>query len=410
MGDSPGWEGTLLWLGATVIAALTARALLGRIGLPSILGYLLLGIVLRVADRQWGLLSSNSYEAFHFLAALGLFALLFKVGLKSNLRGLLGQLRRAAGVWTGDVLLSGALGFVTAYFLLGFEPIPSAVVAVALTATSVGVSVAVWQNAGALDTPDGQLLTDVAELDDMTGIALMALLFSLLPAIHGGSDRALWPLVGTTVGLVLLKLAVVIAVCAVSSRYLERPITRTLFHSLDLPGPMVGVAAIGMLVAALAAVLGLSLAIGAFLAGLAFSRDPKEHQLASSFEGLYEFFSPFFFIGIGLNVDPDVAARGLGYGLPLLLAAYLGKQLGVFLTAWFTTPAAAAALLGLSMVPRAEIALVIMQRGRDLGDWAVPAEAFGAMVVVSAGTCALAPLALHPLLRRWKGREADGDK
>jgi len=385
-----------------VIAALTARAVSGRVGLPSLLGYLLLGFVLRLADQSWGLLSSNSYDAYHFLAKLGLFALLFKVGLKSNLGGLLKQLRRAAGVWTGDVLCSGGMGFLAAYLLLDLEPIPSAVVAVALTATSVGVSVAVWQNAGVLDSPDGQLLTDVAELDDMTGIALMALLFSLLPVLQADSGQALWPLVGSTLGFVLLKLGAVLGVCAVFSRYFERTVTQMLFRSLNLPGPMLGVAGIGMLIAALAAVLGLSLAIGAFLAGLAFSRDPKEHQLESSFEGLYEFFSPFFFIGIGLNVDPDVAIGGLSYGVPLLFAAILGKWVGVFLTAWATTPKTGAFLLGLSMVPRAEIALVIMQRGRDLGDWAVPSRAFAAMVVVSAGTCALAPLALGPLLRRWK--------
>jgi Kef-type K+ transport system membrane component KefB len=402
MGDSPGWEGTLLWLGATVIAALLTRAVLGRARLPSVLGYLLLGFALRLADQGWGLFSANSYDAFQFLAKLGLFALLFNVGLKSNLGGLLSQLRRAAGVWTGDVLASGGLGFLAAFFVLGLGPIPSSVVAVALTATSVGVSVAVWQSAGALDSPDGQLLTDVAELDDMTGIALMALLFSLLPAIHAGSDHSLWPLVGSTVGLVLLKLTAVIAACAAFSRYFERRVTRTLFHSLDLPGPMVCVAGIGLLIAGLAAVLGLSLAIGAFLAGLAFSRDPKEHELEASFEGLYEFLSPFFFVGIGLNVDPGVALGALGYGLPLLAVAIAGKWIGVFFTAWITTPATGALLLGLSMIPRAEIALVIMQRGRELGNWAVPPEAFAAMVVVSAGTCALAPLALFPLLRRWK--------
>ena len=60
-----------------------------------------------------------------------------------------------------------------------------------------------------------------------------------------------------------------------------------------------------------------------------------------------------------------------------------------------------ATLLGVSMVPRAEIALVIMHQGLALGDWAVPPRVFGGMVVVSIVTCVLAPLVLKLLLDRW---------
>ena len=66
-----------------------------------------------------------------------------------------------------------------------------------------------------------------------------------------------------------------------------------------------------------------------------------------------------------------------------------------------------ATLLGVSMVPRAEIALVIMHQGLALGDWAVPPRVFGGMVVVSIVTCVLAPLVLKLLLDRWP--QADHD-
>ncbi len=402
MNALPGWEGVLLLLGATLIVVLLIRATLGRAGLPALLGYLLLGFGLRLADEPLPLLSEEAHTAYHFLARLGLFALLFKVGLTSNVAGLLKQLRRAVAVWCGDVLVSGAVGLAAGFFLLGLNAIPSLVVAAALTATSVGVSVAVWQSAGVLDSPDGRLLTDVAELDDMTGVALMAVLSSVLPSLHRGADQAVGLAVASTLGLVLLKIVTMIALCVGFARYAERKITQALFDTLQSPGPMLGVMAIGLLIAAMAALLGLSIAIGAFLAGLAFSRDPQEHRLESSFEGLYEFLSPFFFIGIGMGVDPTAAAGALGCGAVLLSAAIVGKLVGVSLPAWPITSGHGALLLGLSMIPRAEIALVIMHQGREMGEWAVPPEAYAGMVVVSAGTCALAPLVLHPLLRRWK--------
>ena len=394
-------EGILLLLGAAVLVAILMRTGLGRVGLPALVGYLLLGFCLRLADARWDLLSEQGYEIFHFLAKLGLFALLFRVGLKGNLAGLLGQLKRASVVWTGDVLISGLVGFLVAYFLLSAGLITSLIVAAALTATSVGVSVSVWQDAGQINSPKGQLLTDVAELDDLTGVMLLALLSAVLPAMHSGSQGAIWPVVASTLVWVLLKLALVIGTCLLFSRYVERPVTEILFRSSASPSPTLGVVGIALMIAAVAALLGLSLAIGAFLAGLAFSRDPRETEVESSFEGLYEFFAPFFFIGIGLRIEPGALAGPVGAGFILLLAAILGKLVGVFFTAASMTGKTGAMLLAVSMIPRAEIAMVIMQQGQDLGNWAVPADAFAAMVVVSAGTCMLTPLVLRPMLNRW---------
>lgn len=63
---------------------------------------------------------------------------------------------------------------------------------------------------------------------------------------------------------------------------------------------------------------------------------------------------------------------------------------------------AAGLLIGTSMVPRAEISMVIMQKGLVLGDWAVPQKVFGAMVVVSAVTCIVSPPAVQVMLQRFK--------
>ncbi len=80
--------------------------------------------------------------------------------------------------------------------------------------------------------------------------------------------------------------------------------------------------------------------------------------------------------------------------------AVLGKVIGTGLPAILTTGRTSALLLSISMIPRAEIAMVIMERGRQLGDWAVSPQIFTSMIVVSAITCIVSPLLLRPLLQK----------
>jgi Kef-type K+ transport system membrane component KefB len=97
----------------------------------------------------------------------------------------------------------------------------------------------------------------------------------------------------------------------------------------------------------------------------------------------------------------------LGLGSVLLAAAAGGKILANVIPLWPMAGAEKALLIGVSMVPRAEIAMVIMDRGLKAGHWLVPPALFGAMVVVVAGTCILSPPVVSCLLRRrsWKGEE-----
>ena len=102
-------------------------------------------------------------------------------------------------------------------------------------------------------------------------------------------------------------------------------------------------------------------------------------RMETSFEPLYGLFAPFFFVGIGLNIDPTSIIPGFTLGIALLVVAVVGKIVGAALPALASTGAAGAALIGVSMVPRAEIAMIVVQQGRSLGDWAVPANVYGGL-------------------------------
>jgi Kef-type K+ transport system membrane component KefB len=395
---------TVIFLtGALIVLNMALKAGLGRLSMPPLIGYLVVGLLLRLLDTSWGLLSDNAYEIIKFLGQVGLITLLVKVGLESDLAGLLRQLRRASLIWTADITVSGILGFLTAYYLLDLGWITSLVVATAFTATSVGISLAVWQDMEALRSPNGELLIDVAELDDISAVVLMALLFAVLPGLraNGQDAEVTAAIIGTQAGVFLLKLIGYGGFCYLFSRYAEKPVTE-FFRSLEsAPDHMLTVTGIGFMIAAMASGLGFSLAIGAFFAGLVFSRDPQAVKMESSFLPVHDLFSPFFFIGIGIQIDPATLGSGVEIGLILAAAAIVSKIIADGLPVFFMRGTSAGLLIGTTIMPRAEITLVIMQRGHALGQWAVPSHVYSAMIVVSAVTCLLAPVTVRSLLQRW---------
>ena len=93
--------------------------------------------------------------------------------------------------------------------------------------------------------------------------------------------------------------------------------------------------------------------------------------------------------------------QAMGMGLILAAVAIAAKVLANAIPLSLVRGGHSGLLIGTSMVPRAEIALVIMQKGMHLGDWAVDQKLFGAMVVVSAVTCLMSPVVVRMLLNRW---------
>lgn len=392
---------TILLVGVAIALSIPIKSCLERMGVPVLVGYLVLGLIINLADSQWQFLSRMGNEIFAFLAQLGVIALLFRVGLESDLAGLIGKLPSASTIWLGNVLASASLGFITPYFLLGLDPIPSLFVSIAMTATSVGVSLGVWQEEDATKSDNGELLLDVAEMDDISGVILLGLLLAIAPDLRDGGMSAIVPVIARTSGVFVLKAVVFGAFCFFFSRYVEEKLTKSIRQIEPPPDPMLEVIGISFIIAALSEILGFSFAIGGFFAGLVFSRDPEAVKIDASFESLYELFTPFFFIGIGLQIEPDALIAAVDIGLVLLVAAAISKVIGTVAPAVLKTGWTGAVLLGISLVPRAEIASIVMERGLQLGEWAVPPNVFAAMVLVIAVTSIVAPLLLRHLLQKW---------
>jgi Kef-type K+ transport system membrane component KefB len=273
--------------------------------------------------------------------------------LESDLRGLLSQLKNASLIWVADVVVSGAVGYFTAFYLLDLQRVASLMVATAFTATSVGISVAVWQEMKAHQSHNGELLIDIAELDDISAIVLMALLFAVLPQLKtdGLSSMDSASLIGMQVLWFMLKLVGFGLFCFLFSVWVEKPVTGYLRKLESTPDPMLTVAGIGFMIAAMADWLGFSMAIGAFFAGLIFSRDSDTVKMESSLMPIYDFFSPFFFICIGLQMNPAALDAALGMGAVLAAAAIGAKLLADGVPVYLMRGGHAALLIGASMIP-----------------------------------------------------------
>ena len=388
-------------VGIIVILAILIKTGLRQIGAPPLVGYLGLGLMLRLGDDRWALLSTAGQDVFAFMADIGLICLLFRVGIESKLDKLIGQLRRASIIWLGNISISGVFGFAVSYYGLKLSLVTSLFVAIAMTATSIGIAVSAWQEENALNSPNGELLLDVAEMDDISAVLLMAFLFALTPSLQGnGPSPSLWAMLSLVTNF-LLKAGLFGAFCYGFSSWIEPRLTRFFSRVEPVPDFTLTVVGIGFVIAALAGLLGFSEAIGAFFAGLVFSRDPVAVKILASFDTVYELFTPFFFIGIGLHLSPQFLLAGWSLGLILLITAVFGKVIGTGLPALFLTDWRSTMLLSVSMVPRAEIAMVVMQHGFDHSSSVVPAAVFSGMILVTAATSFGAPIMLRPLLQRW---------
>ncbi|MDX5297560.1 MAG: cation:proton antiporter, partial [Gammaproteobacteria bacterium] len=341
----------LLVIGTLLGMTLVVRGLLFRAVLPPLLVYLTAGGVLGWWNAQDPWLDSATQHSLTVLAEAGLVMLMFKVGLESDIRGMLSQLRAASWIWLWNVVISGGAGFCVALYALEFSLLTSAFIGVALTATSLGVSVAIWQDAGRLHSPEGNLLVDVAELDDISSIVLMTVLVASAPLLLSGEGNA-WVSMGSTLLQVLGVLVVFVVGCGLFSVYVEQHLTHFVLLRSTNHEPMILILAVGFVIAALAEISGLSLAIGAFLAGLAFSRDTEAAKERVVFQGLYDFFTPFFFISLGLLIEPEAFDVALWAGAALLVVAVLGKVIGTGLPARRRLGGYGALLIGVSMVPR----------------------------------------------------------
>jgi monovalent cation:proton antiporter-2 (CPA2) family protein len=293
---------SLVYLAAGSIAV----PLFKRLGLGSVLGFLAAGM----AIGPWGLRLVSEPEAIRGFAEFGVVLLLFLVGLELNPRRLWQMRKPIFGM--GTVQVAATIVAVAAIgWALGLDAKVALVAGMGFAMSSTAIALAILQEKRLLATPGGQASFSVLLFQDLAVIPLVLVLGLLAPEQSRGSLD--WTAAARGVALIALIIA--------AGRTLLRPLLR-IVAGTGQREVFVGFALLLVLgVAALMELAGLSMALGAFLAGVVLADSEYRHELELDIEPFKGLLLGLFFIAVGMSVDLGLFVRA-----PLLV---LGLALGV---------------------------------------------------------------------------------
>ncbi|GMB82236.1 monovalent cation:proton antiporter-2 (CPA2) family protein [Shinella zoogloeoides] len=276
-------------------AGVAAVPVFKKIGLGSVLGYLAAGL----AIGPFGLGFFSDPQAIIHVAELGVVMFLFIIGLEMQPSRLWGMRKDIFGLGTFQVL--GAMAALTGIGLaFGFPLVPSFVAGTGFVLTSTAIVMQMLQERGTLSTLKGQRIIAILLFEDLAIVPLLAIvaLLGTGAATADASDR--WLSFAIAIGAVV---ALVLA-----GRYLLNPLFRVLAAS-GAREVMTAAALLVVLGSALAMQLsGLSMAMGAFLAGVLLSESSFRHQLEADIEPFRGILLGLFFLGVGMAIDLSVIA------------------------------------------------------------------------------------------------------
>jgi glutathione-regulated potassium-efflux system ancillary protein KefC len=382
----------MVYLAAAVICV----PLAARFGLGSVLGYLIAGC----AVGPWGLGFVRDVESILHFAEFGVVLMLFLIGLELDI-GRLARLRRPVfGGGSLQLALCGAL-LAAALAAGGLDWTAAIVAGLALAMSSTAIAVQTMAERNVLGAPVGRAAFAVLLFQDIAAIPLIA----LVPLLSAEAAKAGHPLIGAAKALAAIVAVIVIG------RFLTRPALR-LVAKADVREVFTAFALLLVMgIAGLMTLAGLSMALGAFLAGVLLASSEYRHALETDIAPFKGLLLGLFFIAVGMSID-----FGLVASRPLELAALTAGLLAIKGAAL----AAIASRLGVAPRQRwlfaallaqgGEFAFVVLGVARGArvmaGDW--EALLIAAVALSMAATPFLL-LAYDATVARSARREADAD-
>ena len=293
-------QNALIYLAAAVVAVPLSK----RLGMGTVLGYLAAGILI----GPYGLkLIGNVEDALHF-AEFGVVLLLFLIGLELE-PDRLWALRRPIFGWGGAQVVAVAASLFGAGLLLGIGWKVALIAGLGLSLSSTAIALASLEERNLMPTPAGQAGFAILLFQDIAAIPMIAIVPLLGIPDEAGSSGNFW--------LATAKVVGVLAAIIVGGRYLVRPllqvIARTDTREIFTAFALLLVIAIGLLMQWIE----MSMALGAFMAGVLLADSEYRHALETDLEPFKGLLLGLFFIAVGMSVDFAVflAHPGLILGL-----------------------------------------------------------------------------------------------
>ncbi len=332
-------------------AAVLSTALFRSLRLPAMLGYVTVGILMGPSGFS---LANNDAET-HTLAEFGIVFLMFSIGLEfslSRLRAMRGLVFGLGGLQVGLTLLVA----VSISGLLGFSVAEGIALGGILAMSSTAIVSKILADRGELDTPHGQMIIGALLFQDLAVVPLMI----FIPALAGGDG------LGWTLGAAALKATIVLTIILLLGQRILRPWFHLVAERKSSELFMLNVLFITLGLAYLTAQAGLSLALGAFVAGMLISETEYRFQVESDIRPFRDVLMGLFFVTIGLSLDLATVSGQLPTVLAVLLLSTLVKFALVFPLGRLFTPHTSDALLtGIGLAQAGEFGLVLLTLAGD---------------------------------------------
>lgn len=364
----------ILHLALIIIAAKLAGGLSVKLGQPSVLGEIIVGVLL--GPSVFGLISAS--DTLSTFSTIGVILLMFIAGLETDLDEFKRSGKSSAFVGFGGIIVPLFLGYFTG-IMMDLSNMQSWFLGVMLSATSVSISVQTLKEMNQLKTTEGSVILGAAVLDDVVVMLILAILMSFA----GGGEVSL-----TT--LVIKK--VLFFVVAIFIAWKVVPWVMNKFTKLPVSEAVISSALIICFVYAFAAeYTGVANIIGAYIAGIAIGLTKFKHEVFEKVETLsYSIFVPIFFAYIGISAEFTGILDHLGLIILLSFLAILTKFVGAGAGAKLSRFGWKSSMgIGSAMVSRGEVALIVASMG--LASNLITQDLFATIVVVVIVTTVVTP-------------------
>lgn len=363
-----------------------------RIGIPDVIGQIVVGIIMGPAVFGW-ITQSHMINEFQ---EIGVIILMFIAGLESDLHLLKKYLKPAIVVAVmGMVLPIVVMGI--AADLYGLQWFESLFIGVIFSATSVSISVAVLRDYNQLGSKEGATILGAAVADDIGGVFLLSILISMMNGQGGGQQMSL-PMV---IALQILFFGGTYLLIRWLAPYLMEVSNDLL--TTAAPSVIAMILCLGM--AALADTVHLSGAVGSFFAGIAIANTKHREMINRSFVPIgYAIFIPVFFVNVGLSMRFDHFIDSLGFIIIMTILACVTKLFGCGGGAKLTGfDWGSSYIIGSGMIARGEMSLITAQIGFQ--SHLLSEKYYSDVITVIVLATILAPFILKHSLHRLNGQQ-----
>ncbi len=396
----------------TLFATITMAVLLAFIGgfvarklkMPTLVGYLVAGLLISPFTPGF----TGDTNAAAQLAEMGVVFMMFGVGLHFSLKDLWNVRSIAIPGAILQTTLSTLLGLAVSQ-LWGWTFQAGLVLGLSISVASTVVLLRGLADNGLVTTPHGRVAIGWLVFEDLATIAILV----LMPVMVSGGGN---PIV--SIGWALLKTAVFVAIMLLVGTRLLSWLLMQIAYTRSRELFILAVVAMAIGVSYLAYELfGVSLALGAFLAGVVVSESDVHHQVGAEVVPFRDFFAVLFFVSVGMLVDPAVVMANIGKVITLALLVIIGKGL-ITLGLAFILPSSARTMIivaaGLSQI--GEFTFIVGQTGVHLG--LLDGDQYGLILAAAVISILVNPLMyrlIQPVeraLRRspavWRGMDRGG--